>query len=149
MVHQMPLSSQLVWIFPIIGICMLSGSFYAEKSRRDFLKNATEVRGKIIGFTTGKSTLMPVFQFTTPEGRTLTRQSHFGYGTPHHEVGDEEAVLYVFATGSAEVKEDAEGHFLTYFLIAMGGGFLIIGLSVAYLMRSRTKPVAKRKENEE
>jgi hypothetical protein len=129
--RRYPLSPKMIWIFPIVGVLLLLGAAWAEKCRRDFLDYSIESQGQVTSLMAGDEVFFPVFEFKTADGRLFTRRSRFGSTRPPHDVGEVVEILYpADAPGDAEIKDVAEGHFGTYVLLALGSGFLILGLTV-------------------
>ncbi|MBD1928846.1 DUF3592 domain-containing protein [Trichocoleus sp. FACHB-90] len=134
----------LTWmgsLFSITGIGMLIGSFLSYNSTHNFIKNSsstiatvTELRLQTSSSSSSSSkssTYYPIVKFKTQKGESVEFQSSVGTYPPSFRVGETVSVLYdANNPAEAEINSFWQLWFTAIFLLAMGGLFAGIGLSL-------------------
>ncbi len=91
------------YVFAVIGIGLLIGSFFIYRSVNKFVKVSMMTTGKVIAVETEKKTSYPVVEFQTPEGKVIEFRSDYGGNPSPFKEGEIVKVLY-----SPESPEEAK-----------------------------------------
>ena len=86
------------YLFLVIGVGMLIGSFFLYKSTQEFLVGARSAEGEVIDLVRSRSndstTYKPVVKFKTQEGMWIEITSSAGSNPPSYTRGETVEVLY-------------------------------------------------------
>ena len=125
------------YIFTIIGLGMLVGTFFIYKSTADFLETAVTVKGTVVDLRQSRSVnsssnsvmYTPVVRFTDKQGKVIEFTSSTSSNPPSYSTGEIVEVLY-----APEISENAtiKGFFSLWLgsliLGGIGSVFAIVGL---------------------
>lgn len=86
------------YLFAIVGLCLLGGSFYHYQERQAFLEKAESTQGTVIELIPTKSknstSYYSLVEFTTKTGEKIRFSSSISTNPPTYDVGENVEVLY-------------------------------------------------------
>jgi hypothetical protein len=124
------------YVFTLVGIGMLTGTFFTYRSTRTFLEEATTANGTVVDLARSRSgdstTYQPVVQFMSRNGERIEFISSVGSNPPSHTKGEQVEVLYLPAEPH---KAEINGFFSLWgdsvILGILGGVFFLVGIGIA------------------
>lgn len=128
------------YLFLLVGLLMLFGSFKFYSNTKDFLSVAITTEGSVVDFISDYSddsttyevvTFKPVFEFSTKNGEVINITSSSSSNPPRYSVGESIEVLYEEANPNEAVINDYLSLWgLPTILGILGSVFFIIGLGI-------------------
>lgn len=128
--------SIIKYVFGLLGIAMLVGTFFLYRSTEAFLATSMKAEGSVVALVTSRSndstTYRPVVQFTTQDGQAVEFTSSSGSNPPSYNKGERVEVLY---SPTAPQEAKINGFFSLWggavILGILGGVFFLIGAGIA------------------
>jgi hypothetical protein len=139
-------------VFGLIGLGVLAGGVYAQRSAAAFDAAAVRTTAVVVDFETRRSsgsksstTYAPVFEFSDRDGLKRRVTSATSSSGQEHRIGQRLEVLYLpSAPEEARLDTWAERWLAVTILGSIGGVFTLVGIGLAALgtRLSRESPVA-------
>jgi hypothetical protein len=126
-------------VFGLLGVGLLAGAVYAQRSAAAFDAAAVRATAVIVDFEARRSsgsrpttTYAPIFEFSDREGRKHRATSTISRSTPEHRIGQGVEVLYLpSAPEEARLDTWAERWVAVTILGSLGGVLSLVGLGLA------------------
>ncbi|MCP4296677.1 MAG: DUF3592 domain-containing protein [Proteobacteria bacterium] len=142
------------YLFTVIGLSMLIGSFFSYKSTQEFLKDSLNTQGTVVAFESSESndsvSYYPVVNFETHTGTLVEFTSSMGSNPPSYSEGEVVEILYQEThPNNAKIK----GYFSLWgaatILGGMGTIFFFIGFSIFAIGKLKGRKIKYLKDNGE
>lgn len=119
----MKLVSILKYLFSIVGLGLLVGTYYVYKNTEDFLKSSQLANGTVVELVSstsdeGSTLYRPTIEFVTDEGKTIQFTSDVSSNPPTYKMGE---VVEVYYQIDMPQRAKVNGFF------SLWGGHLIMG----------------------
>ena len=130
------------WIFILLGLPFLAGSFLAFQHEQQFLARAEEVTGVVTDYTThtdndNGNTYCPIFTFTGSDGKTINHESDLCTSGGANKNGEEVKLYYDPASGKVQQQGFLREYIGVILISCLGLPFLLFGL--AFALRKKPK----------
>ena len=140
------------YVFTLIGLGMLIGSFFLYQSTNEFLKDVLTTEGTVVELirsrSTDSTTYRPVVKFRTRGGSVVEFTSSTGSNPPSYSTG--ETVEVLFHEASPE-NAKINGFFSLWggavILGGMGAVFFLVGFSIILFKRSHKNKIKQLQKN--
>ena len=118
------------YLFSVIGLGMLVGSFFLYQNTATFLSNAASAEGVVVDLVRSRSsdstTYAPTIRFKTRDGTMIEFTSGVSSNPPSYSRGEQVSVLYL--------RSDPDNAKINGFLSVWGGAVIVGGLGSVFFL---------------
>lgn len=116
------------YLFLVIGVGLLIGSFFLYKTTHKFIKSSREAYGKVVDIKNTDETSYPIVEFQTENGKNIQFTSSYGANPSPYVLNEPVKVLY----NPIAPQEARINSFLSLWLgLLLTGPMALIFLAVA------------------